>query len=240
RLANAKYAHGASSAGLPMPTKAIKDKRAKAKVRQSQLQDAAHALRAQQLEVLMPGQTGFLEAEHEMEHTERMTQQQLAAHVDLQSQRKIFDIALPDFGPYSCAYTRSGRELLLGGRNGHIATFDWKAGKLGCELQVQESVHDVVWLHNETLFAVAQKKSLFIYDNQGIEIHCLRKHVEPRALAFLPYHFLLASIGNQGILRYQDVSTGKLIAECKTHYGACSTMRQNPQNAVLHLGHTNG
>jgi U3 small nucleolar RNA-associated protein 7 len=130
--------------------------------------------------------------------------------------------------------------MLIGGRKGHVASFDWNNGRLLSELQLKETVRDVTWLHNESMFAVAQKQYVYIYDKSGMEIHCLKKQNEVYALDYLPYHFLLTSIGRQGILRYQDTSTGILIGEYRTGMGVCQVMKQNPQNAIMHLGHNNG
>lgn len=67
-----------------------------------------------------------------------------------------------------------------------------------CATQVKETTRAVTFLHNELFFAAAQKKYVYIYDKRGLEVHCLREHVEPAALEFLPHHFLLASVGEPG------------------------------------------
>ncbi len=103
---------------------------------------------------------------------------------------------------------------------------------------------------------MAQKKYVFIYDRDGVEIHRLKSHIEPTRLEFLPYHWLLVSIvsiysfirdnpadanqGNPGYLKYQDTSTGQLLIEHRTKLGACNAMTQNFHNAVIYLGHQNG
>ena len=46
--------------------------------------------------------------------------------------------------------------------------------------------------------------------------------------------------GNAGYLKYQDTSTGQLLVEHRTKFGACNTMAQNKHNAVIYLGHQNG
>lgn len=45
---------------------------------------------------------------------------------------------------------------------------------------------------------------------------------------------------NYGALQYLDVSMGKMVSEIKTKQGRLDVMAQNPQNAVIHLGHTDG
>lgn len=59
-------------------------------------------------------------------------------------------------------------------------------------------------------------------------------------MEFLPYHFLLATIGIAGYLKYQDTSTGALVAEHRTKMGAPSSMCMNSRNAIIHVGHANG
>jgi U3 small nucleolar RNA-associated protein 7 len=42
------------------------------------------------------------------------------------------------------------------------------------------------------------------------------------------------------MLRWQDVSTGQIVAEARTRLGPVLALRQNPTNAILHAGHANG
>lgn len=49
------------------------------------------------------------------------------------------------------------------------------------------------FLHNEIMFAVSHGKHTYVYNKDGVEIHCLKPHDNADMLEFLPYHFLLVS-----------------------------------------------
>lgn len=188
-----------------------------------------------------PTSEGCLEVEGEMERTYKMTQKELKQnHLDENMARQIYDLKLEDYGPYQVEFNRSGRYNLIFGQAGHVAMMDCHQLSLQTELHLNETIRDACFLHNETLFAVAQKKHAYIYDNNGTEIHQLQDHIDPCRLQFLPYHWLLASVGRAGYLQYTDTSTGQFVSKHRTRLGPCSVMRQNPSNAVMHLGHGNG
>ena len=240
KIRRLKEANKAYGRGKKINTKQIKDKKLRRNLKSLENKYDSAALKAKDAEILLENTGGFLEPEHELERTYKVRQDEITKDVAVETAQKRFELKLDALGPYAFDYTRNGRELLLGGRKGHIATMDWREGKLGCEIQLGETVRDVKWLHNNQYFAVAQKKNVFIYDRQGVEIHSLRKHQEVTHMEFLPYHFLLATLGTTGMLKYQDVSTGNLVAELPTRQGQPVSLGQNPWNAILHVGHQNG
>ncbi|XP_073454304.1 WD repeat-containing protein 46 [Aquarana catesbeiana] len=190
-------------------------------------------------DLLLPEEAGYLEGD-EGEDTNTVTQQDIADVVDITSASKHFNLFLNQFGPYRINYSRNGRHLLLAGQRGHIASLDWHTKKLGCEMNVMETVNDVRWLHTNTMFAVAQRKWLYIYDSLGVELHCVKKFNDVLRMEFLPYHFLLATCSSTSFLQYLDVSVGKEVAATFCRSGRLGVMCQNPHNAIIHLGHHNG
>lgn len=237
RLQEARANYGR---GKEVSTARVKDRKLKANLQAQERKFKDATLKARDAEILLENDSGFLEAEDELEKTYRARQDDIKPDLGVQTAQKSFELKLSDLGPYNVDYTRNGRELLLAGRKGHIATMDWREGKLGCEIQLNETVRDAKWLHNNQSFAVAQKKHVYIYDAAGVELHKLQKQIEVTHMEFLPYHYLLATIGNAGYLKYMDTSTGQMVTEMPTKQGAPTALRQNPYNAILHVGHQNG
>ncbi|CAI0410774.1 unnamed protein product [Linum tenue] len=143
---------------------------------------------------------GYLEAEG-VEKTWRIKQDQLTREVDILSSRNQYDIVLKDLGPYTLDFTPSGRYMATAGRKGHVAIVDMKSMELIREMQVKETVYP------------------YIYNRDGIELHCLKEHGAVSRLQFLKNHFLLASINK---------------------FGRTETMQINPYNGVVAVGHSAG
>jgi len=216
-------------------------------------------------EILHTAQAGLLEAEHDMERTTGLTQVQLKRQLQAQGNedgddtaRHIYDLSMDS--PHGVRYDRSGRYGLMFSSavnpQGHIAIMDCHTRALvpNGEFYVQENLRDACFLHHARLLATASaNQPVKIYDNEGAEIHSLGDHQDALQLEFLPYHFLLASVGRSGFLKYTDTSTGQLITQHRTRgmgggsdaggglrAGNPVVMRQNPYNSVMHIGHTNG
>ncbi|CAN1319081.1 Probable U3 small nucleolar RNA-associated protein 7 [Linum perenne] len=143
---------------------------------------------------------GYLEAEG-IEKTYRITQSDIAPEVDISSSKNQHDIVLPDLGPYTLDFIPSGQYMALAGRKGHVAILDMTNMNLIREMQV--------WFYWYP----------YIYDRDGIELHCLKEHGPVLRLQFLKNHFLLASLSK---------------------LGRAETMQANPYNGVLAVGHSGG
>ena len=225
--------------GSKVPLHNIKDVKLRRKLGETEekIQDAT--IKAKDAELLHETQAGFLEAEDGLERTYKVTQEEIQASVAISTSKKKFDLKLDQLGPYICEYTRNGRDLLIAGRKGHVAAIEWRTAKLRCEIQLNETIRDILWLHNNQFFAVAQKEYVYVYDSQGVEIHSLRQHKHVTHMEFLPYHFLLGTMSS-GWLRYLDTSTGQSVAEHLTKLGPTTSATQNPYNAIIHMGHQEG
>ncbi|KAL2116647.1 hypothetical protein VTJ04DRAFT_8815 [Mycothermus thermophilus] len=240
RIRRRREAQKTYGRGPRIDVKNVKDKKLRRNLTNLENKYKAATLKAKEAEILLENQAGFLEPETELERTYKVRQDEIQKEVGLEVAQKRFELKLTELGPYTCEYSRNGRDLILAGRKGHVATMDWRDGKLGCELQLGETVRDARFLHNNQFFAVAQKKYVYIYDHHGVELHCLKKHVEVSHMEFLPYHFLLATLSISGQLKYQDTSTGQIVAEIPTKLGTPVSLCQNPWNAILHIGQQNG
>lgn len=137
-------------------------------------------------------------------------------------------------------FSANGKFLAFYGQEGNVSAINWQQKKAMFSVDVNERVHDVKWLHNENMLAVAQDKHVYIYDQQGVEIHRLRGHSDVRHLEFLKHHFLLASWAKNNFLRFLDISTGSLANEYNVLTGHCKVLRQDMQSSLLYAAQSSG
>ena len=121
-----------------------KDRKLEAALEQTrQLKEETNLRLQEQNEFFNTEQSGFIQTETERERTLKVTQRELKTILPIQNANDIFNLHLPDFGPYTLDITRNGKYLLLGGRKGHLAMLDWKSKNLVCEFQAKDKVRDV-------------------------------------------------------------------------------------------------
>ena len=226
---------------VSMKLSEVKDLRVKTKIKK---QRAFHHAVQRQMEaysLINPAvETGTIDVEDAEHEDTRISQAALLKAVDVGTRKKIFDFGLKG-GPFVMNPTRNGRHVVIGGKGGQLSVVDRTTMHPMCDLTVGESVLDVTFLHNHTMFAAAQRKCAYIYDSiSGAEIHCLKDQAKVTHVDYLPFHFLLVSWAENGIIRYLDTSTGQQVARHFSKMGPCHSMRQNAATSVLHVGHSDG
>ncbi|XP_055547991.1 WD repeat-containing protein 46 [Wyeomyia smithii] len=224
--------------GDGLSLKGVKSKFQKINQQRREINIEFAAEQAARAEILLNEDEGYLEVDDD-EVTTEISQAEIVKNVDITTAAKHFNLQL-EFGPYRMRYTKNGTYLLLGGKKGHVAAFNWVRKSLLCEMNVMESVHDVTWLMNQTMFAVAQKNWVHVYDSKGTEIHCIKGMNRVTRLEYLPHHFLLNSANEEGYLSWMDISIGKTVACYNCRMGNISMMCQNPWNAVTCVGNSKG
>lgn len=229
---------GRHSRGPGLDVEGVKSKFQKIQQKRKDINIEFAAEQAARAEILLNEEEGYLEVDDD-ELTTEISQAEIVQNVDITTATKHFNLQL-EFGPYQMRYTRNGTYLLLGGKKGHVAAFNWIKKSLMCEMNVMESVHDVTWLMNQTMFAIAQKNWVHVYDSKGTEIHCIKSMHRVSKLEYLPYHFLLNSANEEGYLSWIDVSIGQTVATYNTRLGKINMMCQNPWNAVTCIGNSKG
>lgn len=205
------------------------------------------AIAAARAEVLLEHDAGGIEAAEDdspfSSKTYKATQKAIASSEgvgEAYAKKLAFSLHLPTYGPYCVNWSRNGRYALLCGQKGHVSVLDAQVPAIRSETHLEQHCRDACFLHDASFFAVAQRRYTHIYDGSGSEVHVMRDHRRPLALDFLPHHFLLATAGEDGFLRYRDTSTGALVAAIRTGLGPCHVLRQDPWTGVVGLGHRDG
>lgn len=140
RRRRAKQANRDYGRGKGVDVRSVRDKKLKTNMKKLESKYQTAITKAKDAEILLENAPGFLEPETELERTYRVRQDEIKDEAAVETAQKGFELKLDDLGPYHCEYTRNGRELLLAGRKGHVATMDFREGKLGCEIQLGETI----------------------------------------------------------------------------------------------------
>ncbi|RNF23156.1 U3 small nucleolar RNA-associated protein 7 [Trypanosoma conorhini] len=178
--------------------------------------------------------TGLLLEEREV--ADRVTQDDIVAAVDLQTQQKKYELLLDKLGPYKVDFTLNGTHLLLAGMRGHVANIRWKDFALNGEVQLKDRVDDAKFLVDHTMTALAQKKYVYMYTKEGAEMHVLSQMANMDRLAYLPRHLLLCAASTRfSVMQYMDISTGQELGAKVPSVvrDPTSCMDVNPSNGVV-------
>lgn len=183
------------------------------------------------LDILNPSIPDHESIDHSQEYIQR--------NVNLYTREKAFSLAL-DNGPFKCRYTQNGSHMLVHNSSGYFSAFNAQSFDMCFEIDLEDPIYDARYLHNELYLATAQKDCVFIYDSTGRELHAVRDMKSPKMLEFLPYHFLLAGVSDNGFMDYLDTSTGEVVSSLFVGTKNPTAIKNNPSSAVVHLGSRRG
>jgi U3 small nucleolar RNA-associated protein 7 len=144
---------GSSTAAIrPDPSIShIKDKKLRSKIAREDVAGKRARIEVSEvnewLNQAISGSAGGIEVDEDAgERTWRVRQGEIVNEVGVAGGRKKFDLKFEGLGEYFVDYTRNGRYLALASSLGHVATFDWQAGRLHSEIQLRETVRDIKWV----------------------------------------------------------------------------------------------
>lgn len=210
--------------------KHIKDLKAKDRFRKAQIRQSQYRREASHLREREPEAPRQAIVADEGEHLLQYGQETFRPELSLVNAKKAYSLELA-FGRYVMDFSKEGNRLAMASDRGHVSVLQWKRKELISEFHVKEAVRDVKFMQGDFV-ALAQSSVVHIYDRAGLEVHRVESLREPKALEFLPHHYLLASLSAFGRLSYLDVSRGQLVAEIKTQLRD-ATMRLNPHNSIV-------
>ncbi|KAM0680084.1 putative U3 small nucleolar RNA-associated protein 7 [Glugoides intestinalis] len=167
------------------------------------------------------------------------SQNYIQSNVNLYTKEKAFKIKLKD-NLYRCTYTMNGSNMLISDNVGYLAAFNTQTLSTAFEVSLEDNIYDAKWLHNELYCATAQEDCVFIYSNNGSELHAVRDMKNTRLLEFLPYHFLLAGTSTNGFLNYLDTSIGTIASSIFIADKSPTVLKTSLKNGVVHVGAKNG
>lgn len=189
-------------------------------------------------EMLNTEESGYIDTGN-LTKTYELSQEYIKNNISQKVKDLCFNLNM-NIGPIYCKYTRDGRYLNLRNNKGFFSSLDTHKMNLHFETDIEDTVYDSTYLHNEDFIALAQSNCVFIYNKQGVEVHAVRDNSNAKHLEYLPYHFLLVSASSDGFLKYQDTTNGKIVSTVHIKDKYITNLKQNKANALIYTGHKNG